>query len=125
MKKELTTFFLLFAIMRLWAYDYTENNVNYIISDGEVIISTSPNATGDLVIPHEIVINNHTYTVKEIQSSAFTGCSGLKSVTIENDGVRTIGSTAFSGCRYLKSVTISNSVENIGYSCLITVFRVH
>ncbi len=58
----------------------------------------------DLVIPN---------SVTSIERSAFSGCSGLTSVTIPNS-VTSIGSSAFSGCSGLTSVTIPNSVTSIG-----------
>ena len=58
----------------------------------------------------ELVIPN---SVTSIGSYAFSGCSGLKSVTIPNS-VTSIGSYAFSGCSGLTSVTIGNSVTSIG-----------
>ena len=60
----------------------------------------------------EIVIPN---SVTSIASSAFSGCSGLTSVTIPNS-VTSIGSSAFNGCSGLTSVTIPNSVTSIGSS---------
>ena len=60
----------------------------------------------DLVIPN---------SVTSIGSSAFGGCSGLKSVTIPNS-VTSIGNSAFYGCSNLTSVTIPNSVSSIGNS---------
>ncbi len=53
--------------------------------------------------------------VTAIGSYAFSGCSGLTSVTIGN-GVTSIGSYAFSHCDGLTSVTIPDSVTNIGWS---------
>ena len=47
-----------------------------------------------------------------IEYSAFSGCSGLTSVTIPNS-VTSIGQEAFSGCSGLTSVTIPNSVTSI------------
>ena len=59
-----------------------------------------------------------TYTIKDgtrwIGNSAFSGCSGLTSVTIPNS-VTSIGNSAFYGCSSLTSVTIPNSVTSIGY----------
>ncbi|MDD6747194.1 MAG: leucine-rich repeat domain-containing protein [Paludibacteraceae bacterium] len=60
-----------------------------------------------------------SYTIKEgtkwIGGSAFSGCSGLTSVTIPNS-VTSIGEYAFSDCTGLTSVTIPNSVTSIGES---------
>ena len=57
-----------------------------------------------------VVIPN---SVTSIGSSAFSGCSGLTSITI-SDSVMSIGNNAFSGCRGLTSITISDSVTSIG-----------
>ena len=66
------------------------------------------NAT-KVVIPS--TVNN--YPVTGIGYKAFSGCSGLKNVTIP-DSVTEISSYAFNDCTGLKSVTIPNSVTSIG-----------
>jgi len=58
-----------------------------------------------------IIPNN----VTSIENGAFSGCSGLTSITIPNS-VTSIGSYAFSNCSGLTSVTIGNSVTSIGNS---------
>ena len=51
--------------------------------------------------------------VTEIATSVFEECSGLTSITIPN-GVTEIGSYAFSDCSGLTSITIPNGVTKIG-----------
>ena len=70
--------------------------------------------SGRVSIPESVTYNGTTYSVTSIGWSAFSGCSGLTSVTIGNS-VTSIGSWAFSGCTGLTSVTIGNSVTEIGY----------
>ena len=72
------------------AYSY-----NLYINDVEV---------KDLVIPNSIT---------SIGNYAFSGCSGLTSITIPNS-ITSIGNYAFSGCSGLTSITIPNSITSIG-----------
>lgn len=58
----------------------------------------------DIVIPD---------AVWEIKAWAFSGCTGLKRVTLSN-GIMSIGNSAFSGCTGLESITIPDSVIEIG-----------
>ncbi len=70
----------------------------------------------EIVIPS--VYNDKPVT--SIGNWAFSGCSGLTSVTIP-DSVTSIGNSAFEYCRRLTSVTIGNKVTSIGddafYGC--------
>lgn len=65
----------------------------------------------DLVTPEEVY---------EIEPSAFSRCSSLKSVLVRSD-IYSIGEGAFLGCEALKSAIIKDEVEIIGegafYSC--------
>ena len=51
--------------------------------------------------------------MESITEWAFSGCTGLTSVTIP-DSVTNIGKDAFSGCKGLTSITIPDSVTSIG-----------
>ena len=66
-------------------------------------------------IPASVTYGEKTYSVTSIGYGAFSGCSGLTSVTIPNS-VTSIGKNAFYKCTGLTSVTIPNSVTSIGGS---------
>lgn len=52
-------------------------------------------------------------SVTSIGASAFSGCTGLTSITIP-DNVTSIGDRTFGGCTGLTSITIPDSVTRIG-----------
>ena len=88
---------------------------------GSYVSSYSDEYTGSIVIPETVTYNGTTYSVTSIGSSAFDGCTGLKSVTSPNS-VTSIGDYAFYKCSGLTSITIPNSVTSIGdcafYYCI-------
>lgn len=70
--------------------------------------------TGDLIVPHYVVNGIISYSVSHIISNAFKNCTGLTSVTIQDNGVNTIFDYAFNGCTGLTEVSIPNSAISIG-----------
>ena len=120
------TFFALALLSTFFAsaHDFEVDGIYYSrISGTEVSVTYRGNSynsysneyTGDVVIASTVSYNSVEYSVTAIASSAFSGCSGLTSVSMPNS-VTTIGSSAFSGCSRLTAVTIPNSVTTIGSS---------
>lgn len=104
------------------AYDFTVDGMCYdIVSLSDLTCAVTKddvNGTkysGDIVIPEQVTYNGRTLTVTSIGSSAFSGCSGLTSVSIPSSVV-SIGDDAFSGCFSLTSLSIPSSVTEIGSS---------
>ena len=94
---SLTSIIVKFANTR---YD-SRDNCNAII---ETTTNTLIVGCKNTIIPN---------TVTSIGNSAFSGCSGLTSITIPNS-VTSIDDYAFYGCSSLTSITIPNSVTSIG-----------
>ncbi len=70
---------------------------------------------GDIVIPHNITIDNTTYPIISIGANAFKDCADLNSITLHQD-LHTIGDKAFENCSSLTAVHI----PNIHYWCNVT-----
>ena len=95
-------------------YEYKDkrnmpDNISIVVKEGT--ISISPSAFSGCTGLTSITIPN---SVTSIGGGAFSGCTGLTSITIPNS-VTSIGGSAFSGCTGLTSITIPNSVTSIGY----------
>ena len=100
------------------AIEFTDNGVRYSINNDNTTVTVAgypsgSKPTGNLTIPESVTFRGLSFPVTSIGTEAFSGCSGLTSVTIGNS-VTTIGNEAFSGCSGLTSVTIPNSVTSIG-----------
>ena len=97
-----------------------EDGYQYVVIDGlryRIIDNVAQVARcgvkGDIIIPSGIENDGLTYSVTSIGDYAFSGCTGLTSVTIGNS-VTSIGSSAFYKCTSLTSITIPDSVTSIG-----------
>ena len=83
-----------------------------LIPKGNVAeVTSNPNKyTGIVIIPETITYNDVTYNITSIGNSAFSGCSGLMSITIPKS-VTSIGENAFYKCSSLSEVHISDLVS--------------
>ena len=114
-------------------YDFIANGLYYIIKGMEVIVSGSvlDDFNGytnmvhgtpkcDIIIPKFVTFKGERYYVTMIGAKAFSGCSGIVSVTIPPT-VTKIGRSAFFGCSGLREIAIPSSVTEIGefafYGC--------
>lgn len=72
----------------------------------------------NVIIPKYVIYNDEKYVVNRINSSAFSHCELLESVTIP-ESVTEIGNSAFYGCRSLESVTIPSTITSIGLGAFL------
>jgi hypothetical protein len=83
-----------------------DNQPNGLVYAGKVAYAYK----GIMPASTSIILNEGT---TEISDYAFSGCTGLGSITFSNS-VTSIGNGSFSGCTGLTSINIPNSVTSIG-----------
>ena len=92
----------------LMSVTVADGNTKYH-SSGNCLIET---ASKTLILGCNTSVIPNDGSVTSIGNYAFSGCTGLTSITIP-DSVTSIGDSAFSGCTGLTSVTIGNGVTSI------------
>ena len=84
-----------------FAHDFEVDGIYYnILSSTDLMVEVTEGSneyTGSVVIPENVIYSGTTYSVTHIGHGAFTGCSGLTSITIPNS-VTSIGDSTFYKC---------------------------
>ncbi len=104
---------------KLSYFDFEADGIRYrAISNSKVkVISNVNEYSGAVVIPSSVEYDGTTYSVIEINESAFKDCTGLTSITIPNS-VTSIGNSVFDNCTSLKEVKMEDGDEalSLGYN---------
>ena len=99
--------------------DYAEasdGTLNYRYFTGEniaVVISGEYSELQKVTIPGSVTLDGSAYSVKAVGSRAFTNCTSLDSLIIE-EGVETIGNSAFEYCPNLRYLILPEGLKTIG-----------
>ena len=90
-------------------FEFEVDGIRYRVGENSTVyvIAKTPAYTGKIVIPNQVSNLGITYNVTGIGASAFSGCTGLTSVTVPNS-VTKIDKDAFKGCSGLTAVHISD-----------------
>ncbi|MBO5848989.1 MAG: leucine-rich repeat protein, partial [Bacteroidales bacterium] len=118
MKKLLLFIAILISGMGLFAQnigdntiiDYDGYSLEYTVTsvepaECEVLCSTKPTSSTEIVIPSSVTIEGMEFSVTSIGNSAFYDCDNLTSIEIPNS-VTSIGNSAFYYCYNLTSITV-------------------
>ena len=96
-----------------------DNEIQYLIIDGEAIITRYIGSATEIIIPSNIDVNGNQYNVTSIGKAAFSESNSLTRVEIST-GILSIKGQAFYDCDSLTSITIPNGVKRVDgsfYSC--------
>ena len=104
------------GIIGYWFDTSTNNisNLNTVPKSLETLIITGGEFIADSAFSYCTGLKSVTVpnTVAKISSSAFSRCVNLESVSL-SEGLTSIGSNAFYGCSSLKNITIPSTVKSI------------
>ena len=119
----LTTLATPLLALTSWANGVKIDGIYYDLnnSTNTATVSRNPNTayTGNITIPASVSYGGTIYSVTSIGYVAFSGCTGLTSITIPAS-VTSLGSQVFYDCTGLTSISIPASVTSIGTEAFST-----
>lgn len=95
------------CILLMSAADFKSGGLNYNIISPEALtveVIENNSASGNVIIPETVTYNGTTYTVTQIAAQAFGNATGMTSLSIPST-ITTIGNNAFTGCTGLETVS--------------------
>ena len=96
--------------------DFVYENVRYKIFNKEAkVVGCSKNSKNLKILPR-VEYKGIWYEITIIDDEAFIGCTDLTSIDLNSAIIRNIGSSAFKGCSSLRSIQIPGETESIGES---------
>ena len=119
MKRIFLLFSLLLGVLSAWAYNVELDGIFYNLDkENKTASVASYSYKGAVVIPETISVDGKAYTVTSLGEKCFSGCWGLKSITIPNSVTR-IGEYCFSSCGGLESIVVEsgNTVYDSRENC--------
>lgn len=92
------------------------NDINYKITSYEnrTLSVVYGSYEGSIEIPSNVTINGTDYTVNNVDTAAFIGCSKITSISLPNT-IQKIGDWAFYDCCNLKEIIVPYGVSSIGF----------
>ncbi|MCR5139213.1 MAG: leucine-rich repeat domain-containing protein, partial [Bacteroidaceae bacterium] len=131
MKKRVLFLICTFCAITAYGYDFMHGELYYNITSStnrtvEVTYGKNTYTGYTYVIPEWVSYGEFKYYVTGIGSSAFSGDTWLETIEFDdNTRVQSIGNNAFSGCNGLKRITIPASVTSIGNYAFSGCFNLH
>ena len=115
--------------MQTFAQHFTVNSLQFEVIEGanmevRLCSNQNPYISGAVEVPSQVTYNNQQYSVTEIASQAFNGCTQISSLSIP-ESVKSLGTDVIVNCYQLRTLSVNmidipaNAFQNIDFYTLI------